>query len=105
MGLIGSLLVLCFPSLQYSITPSCLILGLQLPKWSPTGKPVVPTKVPVFAFGYDAVIRLSFGATSRRSILIVCAFIHGQARGLLRRRIKCYNVNRLYKFRDVVLSE
>jgi len=38
--------------------------------------------------GYDAVIRLSFGATSRRSILIVCAFIHGQARGLLRRRIK-----------------
>jgi len=43
--------------------------------------------VPVFASGYDAVIRLSFGATSRRSILIVCAFIHGQARGLLRRRI------------------
>ena len=34
--------------------------------------------VPVFAFGYDAVIRLSFGATSRRSISIVCAFIHGQ---------------------------
>ncbi|MES0363669.1 MAG: hypothetical protein ABUK14_06925, partial [Desulfobacteria bacterium] len=27
-----------------------------------------PLKVPVFAFGYDAVIRLSFGATSRRSI-------------------------------------
>ena len=62
-------------------------------KWSPTGKPVVPTKVPVFAFGYDAVIRLrqDFGATSRRSILIVCAFIHGQARGLLRRRIKSWN--------------
>ncbi|UCF55911.1 MAG: hypothetical protein JSW15_07275, partial [Deltaproteobacteria bacterium] len=41
-----------------------------------------------FAFGYDAVIRLSFGATSRRSATIVYAFIHGQAHGLLRRRIK-----------------
>ena len=39
-------------------------------------------------FGYDAVIRLSFGATSRRSATIVYAFIHGQAHGLLRRRIK-----------------
>jgi len=32
MGFIGSLRVLCSPSLQYSITPSCFILGLQLPK-------------------------------------------------------------------------
>ncbi|MBL7175764.1 MAG: hypothetical protein ISS66_08065 [Desulfobacteraceae bacterium] len=43
----------------------------------------------------DVVIRLSFGATSRRSTTGVCAFIHGQARGLLRRRInKGINVHK-----------
>ena len=47
--------------------------------------------VPIFAFGYDAVIHQSFGATSHSSISIVCAFIHGQARGLLRRRIKTFH--------------
>ncbi|MBN1831145.1 MAG: hypothetical protein JW896_03455 [Deltaproteobacteria bacterium] len=54
-----------------------------------------PIKLPIFAFDFDAVIRLSIGTTSRRSIAhalgthwgIVCAFIHGQARGLLRRRM------------------
>ncbi|MFC1864152.1 hypothetical protein ACFL1Z_09410 [Thermodesulfobacteriota bacterium] len=40
------------------------------------------------AEGYDAVIRHSLRATSRRSAMIVFAFIHGQDRGLLRRRIK-----------------
>ncbi len=44
--------------------------------------------IPVFAFGYAAVIRLSFGATSSHSTVIVRAFMQGQARGLLRSRIK-----------------
>jgi len=66
-------------------------------QWSPTGKPVVPLKYPssrcnCVSASHAATTRLSaalsFGATSRRSISIVFAFIHGQARGLLRRRIK-----------------
>ena len=28
--------------------------------WSPTGKPVVPIKIPVFASGYAEVIRLNW---------------------------------------------
>jgi len=30
----------------------------------PHGKTLGPVEIPVFAFGYDAVIRLSSGATS-----------------------------------------
>jgi hypothetical protein len=58
----------------------------------PHGETRGPFTLPVFAFGYAVVIRLSFGATSRRSTTGVCVFILGQARGLLRRRIKSHEI-------------
>jgi hypothetical protein len=72
-------------------------------KWIPTGKPVVPLKYPsspsasIFALRATprqdtVVIRLICGVTSRRSNQpMFLAFIHGQARGILRRRIKSAN--------------
>ena len=49
------------------------------PKMEPHGQTRGPFKLPVFAFSYDAVIRLSLDATSQPSTTIVLS-IHPRAR-------------------------